>query len=646
MKFHTLELQNLLTIKHAKLHLNDRGLNIIQGKNEADTSATSNGAGKSSIVDGLCWALFGVTARGVKGDAVVNRTAKKDTMASVTMTNGSTEYRVVRYRKHKDHKNALHLFTGEVGASFTDISKGTDAETQKDVVRVLGCTQEVFLAAVYSGQEMMPDLPRMTDRELKSLIEEAAGLQRIEAAYEEARMRRVAANNALAFSTNRAEQIKVRLARDEAARLLKQVDADIWNGERAGRIADAENYLRDLNIELLGQVRAAVANKPAQAARAASLHDLDLSLAGHSVLDKFARTAESAANKAEAAVDRAGIANVVKVVATIKGQIENAADELAAPCGECGKAHTADDLEGYVSHAKKRLADAVENQRLMALKVTKQQEVAIAARSAATAARALVPDVTAATSARAALMLEILAYEADLKGVASQKVRVEAAKVELDNQSTAVNPYTDALATLNSQITGDTASLTACDSETVQLREKLEVAEAVVKVFGPAGVRAQILDTVTPALNARTADYLSALSDGAIQATWSTLTKGASGDLKEKFSIEATSSTGGDSFASLSGGEKRKVRLATALALQDLVASRATQPIDLWVGDEVDDALDGSGLERLMTILERKARERGTVLIISHNSLADWCDNVTTVTKSGGYSVVEGFLCD
>ncbi|TOJ96769.1 chromosome segregation protein SMC, partial [Vibrio parahaemolyticus] len=70
--------------------------------------------------------------------------------------------------------------------------------------------------------------------------------------------------------------------------------------------------------------------------------------------------------------------------------------------------------------------------------------------------------------------------------------------------------------------------------------------------------------------------------------------------------------------------EKRKVRLATALALQDLVSSRASKPIELWIGDEIDDAVDVSGLERLMTVLEEKAKEKGTVLIVSHNQLSDW----------------------
>lgn len=76
MKFTLLEITNFLTIGQATLQLDDRGLNVIQGVNDDDTS-TNNGAGKSSVVDALCWALYSATAREVKGDDVVNDTAKK-----------------------------------------------------------------------------------------------------------------------------------------------------------------------------------------------------------------------------------------------------------------------------------------------------------------------------------------------------------------------------------------------------------------------------------------------------------------------------------------------------------------------------------------------------------------------------------------
>ena len=98
--------------------------------------------------------------------------------------------------------------------------------------------------------------------------------------------------------------------------------------------------------------------------------------------------------------------------------------------------------------------------------------------------------------------------------------------------------------------------------------------------------------------------------------------------------FSVSSAISAKTFKGLSGGEKRKVRVATALALQDLVATRASKPIDLFIGDEIDDALDASGLERLMVILEEKATERGTVMVISHNSLRDEIPNVIHVERT------------
>jgi DNA repair exonuclease SbcCD ATPase subunit len=163
-------------------------------------------------------------------------------------------------------------------------------------------------------------------------------------------------------------------------------------------------------------------------------------------------------------------------------------------------------------------------------------------------------------------------------------------------------------------------------------------------VFSPTGVRAFLLDEVTPFLNDQTAKYLGTLTDGHITATWTTLVKTAKGELREKFSIEVTSASAGETFKSISGGEKRKVRIACALALQDLVGRRASKPIELFIGDEIDDALDNAGRERLMTILEEKARDRGSVFVISHSDLKDWIRNTITVKKVDGKSTVEEAL--
>lgn len=43
-----------------------------------------------------------------------------------------------------------------------------------------------------------------------------------------------------------------------------------------------------------------------------------------------------------------------------------------------------------------------------------------------------------------------------------------------------------------------------------------------------------------------------------------------------------------------------------------------------------------------MSVMVEKAREKGTVIVISHNSLRDWIPDTLTVTMEGGKATVDG----
>lgn len=646
MKFEQLSVKNFLTIEQATVALNDRGLHLIQGANEDDGSASSNGAGKSSLVDAICWVLYGTTARDVKGDAVVNLAAKKECRVELVMSNGATKYRVVRHRKHSVGKNAVHIGVLNPDLSVTDLSRGTDAETQKVIEKTLGCSREVFMAAVYSGQEVMPDLPRMKDRELKTLIEEAAGLQRIERAYEVARERLSEAKSTLSAAETRLSGARARAVTaekdlDEVRSLHKQ-----WGDTRADRIAEATAKCSEIGSELKKGIARVSELQPARDAAVKRTAEIDELLANHRSLDAAAQAAEVVARRAEAAIDAKSIGQTKDQIELYKRQIADPDSEIVKPCPECGTKLTSMSREEYIAHRQKHLSAAEDKLRALTQKALEQKQELDKLRAEATRLRGLVPDVSALIEERAGLAPAISSYDSAKASLAELAAKGKAADLERQARKTEPNPHDKVVELSEARLKASISELAVADANVVGARRAEQLATSVVRVFGPAGVRAQILDTVTPFLNARTSDYLSVLSDGEITATWTTLTKSASGDLKEKFSIEVTHAKGGESFSALSGGEKRKVRLACALALQDLVASRATQPLDLWVGDEIDDALDPAGLERLMTILERKARERGTVLVISHSDLRDWVDNVTVVRKYGQWkSKVEGSLC-
>jgi DNA repair exonuclease SbcCD ATPase subunit len=77
------------------------------------------------------------------------------------------------------------------------------------------------------------------------------------------------------------------------------------------------------------------------------------------------------------------------------------------------------------------------------------------------------------------------------------------------------------------------------------------------------------------------------------------------------------------------------------LALQDLIASRATKVWKLMVFDEIVDALDATGIQNLIDMLKSIASDTA-IYIISHSSdLKQFFDDCMLVVKENGVSRLE-----
>lgn len=652
MKIDALIIENFLTIGRAQLSLADKGLVLIQGINREDSSASSNGSGKSSIADALCWALYGETAREESGDEVVNNTAKKDCMVQVRLLDGEISYTITRHRKHKIHKNATFVTAQDAAGHVTEMHKGTEKETQLVIDEIMGCNHEVFVASIYAGQEAMPDLPKMTDKQLKSLIEQAAGIERLEKAYEIAKREMQTAILAQGEAAASLSQIDSKIIAQRSNYLTVKASADAFEAARPEKVQAARTALETTRQSLI-----AAEARVTPPATVAQLRD---------AREKLATAVQSANTLAEAARQAQGRESTAKAEVSrlrqlLDGHIKEAErlsietpttpnpEWLAKPCGSCGKPHTLEEFAEWRVHAEETRVLDLAQRRTKVTEYTEALRVATVAAEQATAATqeaiSKLPDTTASMQRINQIDAKLNEFAELDRNIATLKASIQAGEKAVTDLEAAVNPHNGNLAAIGDGIRALAADRTKAVEAVAAAEVELELRREVAEVFGPAGVRAHILDTVTPFLNERTSEYLAGLSDGNISAVWSTLASTAKGELREKFNIEVDNALGAGRFKGLSGGEKRKVRLGTVLALQDLVGTRATKPIDLWIGDEIDDAMDPAGLERLMTILEKKARERGTVLIISHNELTDWCDQSVTVTKEGGYSKVEGVLC-
>ena len=583
------------------------------------------------------WCIYGETSHGVKGDDVLSTGHEKNCRVKVTIEDEGKRYAIIRHRKHKEFKNRL-IVRGEDG----DMTKGKDSLTQEFVERLIGASKEVFMASIYASQEAMPDLPGMSDKNLKTIVEEAAGVDRLTKAYAIARER---ANAAAARMETTKTKMDACLSLVESAQNeleSAKTSSEAWERDRSERLdvarADlvgAEVTLTEVEMELrslpeqirdtenaIGKEREKLASKEE--------HDAKLVKVRGAITDIRA-SIRITENIQKEAMQRAR---------AFKVKAEEVNTKVGEPCSTCGKAYCVEDLstvkESFVEQARSEISQA----QASATSVAKYQEHLEKALKIESSLVASTPDVSAIISRIEQLTKELGTLRHREKEVVAVEALVARARSEVDRITKETNPFLAVIKRHEESLAANKSNYGVLKTELKNIQEQALLLDKARQVYSPAGVRSHILTSVTPFLNAQTAEYLNTLSDGNIVAEWSTMESTKKGEWRDKFNISVRKIGASKTFQTLSGGEKRKVRIACSLALQDLVASRASKNIELFIGDEIDDALDTAGLERLMGILEAKARERGTVMIISHKEMKSWFRETITVEVKEGRSYV------
>lgn len=163
----TMRGENFLSFPSLSYEFETAGLTLVEGFDEDRGVAT--GAGKSSLLDLSCYALFGKTSKDLKADEVVNRKAGKDCVVEVVLEADGEESIVRRYRKHSEFENDLSMIL----PSGEELRGKDNRETQKLIEQELGFNYELFLRATYFTQfGAVDDFFRSSDTDKKKLFSE------------------------------------------------------------------------------------------------------------------------------------------------------------------------------------------------------------------------------------------------------------------------------------------------------------------------------------------------------------------------------------------------------------------------------------------------------------------------------------------
>ena len=156
------------------VRFDQNGLTLVLGNNlDMGGDGSRNGTGKTTLLNALCYGLYGTAVTDIRKDNLVNKTNAKNMLVTVEFEQNGHSYKIERGRKP-----AIFRFLvddSEVNASGTDEGQGENKLTQEHIERVLGLGPDMFRHIVALNTYTIPFLS-LKSNDQREIIEQLLGI--------------------------------------------------------------------------------------------------------------------------------------------------------------------------------------------------------------------------------------------------------------------------------------------------------------------------------------------------------------------------------------------------------------------------------------------------------------------------------------
>jgi DNA repair exonuclease SbcCD ATPase subunit len=167
-------LRNFLSIGQVTqaVDFNRQDLTLILGENlDLGGDGARNGTGKTSLIQGLSYALFGVPINSIRKDNLVNRTNGKGMLVTLEFSVAGIDYKIERGRK----PNILRFYVNNDLQKGSDDAQGENKETQAAIEKILCMSSSMFRHIVALNTYSEPFLA-LKNNEQREIIEQLLGI--------------------------------------------------------------------------------------------------------------------------------------------------------------------------------------------------------------------------------------------------------------------------------------------------------------------------------------------------------------------------------------------------------------------------------------------------------------------------------------
>jgi DNA repair exonuclease SbcCD ATPase subunit len=211
IKIKNLTVKNFMSVGNQTQAIDfDRGqLTLVLGENldlGGDDSGARNGTGKTTIINGLSYAIYGQALTNIKRDNLINKINGKGMLVTVTLEKNGVEYHIERGRKPNLLKFSINGQEQEL--QDLDESQGDSRETQKSIEEMIAMSHEMFKHLVALNTYTEPFLS-MKAADQRAVIEQLLGITILSEKAEALKEQLKVTKDAVSSENTKIETIKV-----------------------------------------------------------------------------------------------------------------------------------------------------------------------------------------------------------------------------------------------------------------------------------------------------------------------------------------------------------------------------------------------------------------------------------------------------
>ena len=549
------------------------GENLDQG---GDDSGSRNGTGKTTIINGLSYALYGQALTNIKRNNLINKTNSKGMLVTLNFEKGGNQYRIERGRS----PNILKFYVNDTEQKdeFEDNSQGDSRKTQETINDLLDMSHDMFKHIVALNTYTEPFLSMRTNDQ-RAIIEQLLGITILSEKANLLKEAVKATKDSISHETMAIEAIQ------KANEGIESTIQGLYKTQKAWKAKQSSDIQKLSNgIEQLEEL------------------DIDTELENHEKLANWTEhnNAINALQKELSTLEPA-LQRADKSVEKLKKDIDELEDAL---CYTCGQTLHKDKKEEIAARKTKELEDSIAYQSEITEKVK---------------------NVMAALDEIGNINGKPTTFYETAKEAYEHRNNVDNLRQTLLSKQQEVDPYQAQIDDLT-----NTALQTIDWTPVNKLTSLKEHQEFLLKLLTnkDSFIRKKIIDQNLAYLNNRLTYYLDKIGLPH-QVVF-----------QNDLNVEITQLGQDLDFDNLSRGERNRLILGLSFAFRDVWESLYQGVNLLFIDELIDSGMDTAGVENSISILKKMTRERDkNVFLISHkDELVGRVNNVLRVVKENGFT--------